>query len=244
MENETFSSRVKSALREIQPKRGCCRKTDAMLADALTYPSDANKAISCADRFLCPECAVVYMRRCFIELGTVTDPNKSYHLEMSFIDEILRDKACEVLEELDFLPKKGTRRDRFTLYFKNSEAISDFLACIGASDAVFEMINLKLMKEATIGINRQNNFETANLKKTVKANVVYIQAVKYLIESGNFDNLPDDVRETARLRIDNDTASMAELGRLHSPSISKSGVKHRLDRLARIADDIKKRNKK
>ena len=234
--------RVKRSVSEIVPRNGCCRKTDKMISHAIDA-LDFEEASLCADRFLCDECAAVFLRKLFVAFGTVTDPNKSYHLELSFPDEAFRDRVAAVMESLDLQPKYGTRRDRFTLYFKNSEAIGDFLARIGAQDAVFELLNLKLMKEATIGINRQNNFEAANMKKTVRANIVYINAVQYLIESGNFDSLPDDLRETGRLRIENDTASMAELGRLHSPSISKSGVKHRLDRLASIATGIKNRNK-
>jgi len=244
MENESFSSKVKGALKAIPPKRGCCRKTEKMLAEALSYPADFIKASEAADRFLCDECAVSFIRSCFIRFGTVTDPNKSYHLELSFPDEQFRNKCADVLSSMELSPKFGTRRDRFTLYYKNSETISDFLARIGASDAVFEMINLKLVKEATISINRQNNFEAANMQKTVSANIAYISAVNYLIESGNFDSLPDDLRETAKLRIENDTSSLSELGRLHSPTISKSGVKHRLDRLVAVSEDIKQRNKK
>lgn len=239
MEKNSFCAGVKSAVKEIVPKKGCCRKTAEMLTRALDYPTDYRKAAECADKFLCPECASVYLRICFILFGTVTDPHKSYHLELSFPDEPFRDKVGEVIASDGLEPKYGTRRDRFTLYFKSSEQILDFLGLIGAADAVYDITNLKLLKEATIGINRQNNFETANMQKTVNANIGYISAVKYLIDSGNFDSLPDDLRETASLRIENDTASMAELGRLHSPSISKSGVKHRLDKLVQISENIK-----
>ncbi|MBR0302214.1 MAG: DNA-binding protein WhiA, partial [Clostridia bacterium] len=160
---------------------------------------------------------------------------------MSFPHEGLRDVCLDVLASHGIEAKRGVRRSNFTLYIKDSETIGDFLAFAGATEAVFDLINLKLMREASIAINRQNNFETANIKKTVKANIVYMEAVKYLIDSGNFDSLPDDLRSTAALRIENDTASMSELGRLHSPSISKSGVKHRLDKLLQIANSIKEK---
>ena len=239
MVNNSFCAGVKSAVKEIIPKRGCCRKTAEMLERALSYPADYGKAAECAGRFFCHDCAYVYLRICFIEFGTVTDPHKSYHLELSFPDEKLRDTAGDVILSCGLEPKRGMRRERYILYFKSSEQILDFLGLIGASDAVYEMTNLKLLKEATIGINRQNNFETANMQKTVKANLGYVSAVKYLIDSGNFDSLPDDLHETASLRLEYDTASMAELGRLHSPSISKSGVKHRLDKLVQISENIK-----
>ena len=125
------------------------------------------------------------------------------------------------------------------MYFKDSEVILDFFARIGAADAVFEMLNLKLEREAAMGVNRQTNCETANIQKTVDANRVHLNAINFLIESGNFDSLPDYLHETGVLRVENDTASLSELGRLHSPTISKSGVKHRLDRLVSISEQIR-----
>ncbi len=244
METESFSSQVKNALACVPGKNGCCRKTDDMLKSALAYPADYNKAVECADRFRCEFCASAYLRRCFIEFGTMSDPEKSYHLEISFPDEKLRDKAREVFEKCSFEPKAGKRRDRFILYFKNSEEIADFLGFAGASDAMYKMINLKLRREVSISVNRQNNFITANLKKVVKAKVAYINAIQYLINSGNYDSLPEDLHETARLSIENDTASMSELGRLHLPPISKSGVKHRLDKIVDISNSVKERNEK
>ena len=242
MRQVSFSTRVKESIAGVENKKGCCRKTSKMLRDALSYPEDFAKAASVADKFLCDDCAAAFLRECFALYGTVTDPNKSYHLEMSFPDEKFRDRTAEVIAGAGLSPKRGVRRNRFTVYFKNSEEIEDFLALIGAADAVYEIANLKLVKEVRIGINRQNNFVTANIMKTVSANRAYIRAINYLIESGNFDSLPDDLRETARLRIENDTSSMSELGSLHSPSISKSGVKHRLDKLVSISESIK--NKK
>ena len=239
---DSYCSRIKSSLISVQNKNGCCRKTDSALVSAFSKPYDFSLAEMCAEKFKCDGCAHVFLRRCFISFGTVTEPSKSYHLELSFPDSSFRDLVFDIVLKCGIVPKRGTRRDRYTIYLKSSEAIADFLAVIGATEAVYDLINLKLVKEATIGINRQNNFEAANLKKTVKANVAYINDVNYLIESGNFDSLPPDLYETAKLRVENDTASMAELGRLHSPSITKSGVKHRLDRISEITELIKKKH--
>ncbi len=239
MPEKSFCAKVKEAVIPVPPKRGCCRKTAEMLLNALTYPEDYSKAAVCADKFLCKDCPAAFLRVCFVKFGTATDPHKSYHLEMSFPDEAFRNRVADVLSSQGLTPKIGMRRDRYILYYKSSEMIEDFFALIGAADAVYEMANLKLIKETTISINRQTNFETANIKKTVEANRGYIAAVDHLMKSGNFDSLPDDLRETAKLRIENDTASMSELGRLHSPSISKSGVKHRLDKLVTISEIIK-----
>ncbi len=239
MRRDSYSAMIKRLLSKCVSKNGCCRKTQSMLSEALDYPEDYGKAAACAGKFLCPDCAAAYMRECFIRYGTVTDPEKSYHLEMDFPDEKLRDCAASVMTGAGFEAKTGMRKSRYSLYIKNSETICDFLAFIGAVGASFDFINLKLLKEEAMAINRQTNFETANLQKTVNANRIYINAIKFLMESGNFDTLPEDLVETGKLRLEYDTASMSYLGSCHSPTISKSGVKHRLDRLVRIANDIK-----
>ncbi|MBQ7714560.1 MAG: DNA-binding protein WhiA [Clostridia bacterium] len=239
MRNESYSSRIKRVLSEFTPKNGCCRKTQSMLSEALDYPEDFGKAVKCAGKFLCRDCAAAFIRECFIRYGTVTDPEKSYHLEIDFPDEGLRDCAVALLADAGFEAKSGIRKSRYTLYIKNSETLCDLLAFIGAVNASFDFINLKLMKEEAMAINRQTNFETANLQKTVNANRTYISAINFLIESGNFDTLPEDLVETGKLRLEYDTASMSYLGSCHSPTISKSGVKHRLDRLLQISNEIK-----
>lgn len=235
---DSFSRRVKDSLIMLKPpKSGCCRVTLRKLSEALDF-DDTDCVIEVGGRMLCDECRAVFLRGLFIKFGTVTDPEKSYHLEMSFPNEKLRDFAAEVLSSRGFSPKCGMRRSRFTVYFKNSETIEEFLGFIGASGTAFDMINLKLLREARNDINRANNFETSNIKKSVTAGAQYVAAIKKLKEKGRLDTIPEDLRETAYLRLENDTVSMAELGRLHEVPISKSGVKHRLDRISEMASDL------
>ncbi len=235
----SYSRKLKDALSEIRPKKGCCRKTSQMLIDAFTAPEDFEKAAFAGERMMCPECRASFYRLLFIYFGTVTDPEKNYHLEMSFSNELFRDYAKEKISELGLEPKSGKRRDKFTLYFKNSEAIGDFMAATGAVDKAYELINLKFVKEMRSTINRQTNFETANMQKSVSATKPYLDAITYLSDNGYLSSMSEELRETAKLRIENDTVSMAELGRLHSPSISKSGVKHRLDKILDFFSQIK-----
>lgn len=229
---------MKNSLISLKPPRsGCCRVTQRKLSEALDL-GDMDYVEEVADRMLCDECRAVFLRGLFIEYGTVTDPEKSYHLEMSFPNEKLRDLVAKVLSSRGFSPKCGVRRSRFTVYFKNSETIEEFLGFIGASGTAFDMINLKLLREARNDINRANNFETSNIKKSVTAGAQYVAAIKKLKENGRLETIREDLRETACLRLENDTVSMAELGRLHKTPISKSGVKHRLDRISEIANDL------
>lgn len=231
MAEVSFSCKTKTILEEITPKKSCCKRTVKELTSALLPPADYTAAEKVGRRALCGECTASFLRIIFIEYGTVTDPEKGYHLEMSFEDESFRDYIGEMLAEKGIKPKKSMRRRKYTLYYKNSNAIEDFFALIGASGVAFDMINLKLVKEMRSNINRVNNFDTANMQKSVNANAVYLNAARYLEASGLLNSLPEELRETARLRIENDSLSMTQLAALHSKSITKSGVKHRLDKI-------------
>lgn len=241
MTQESFSSKTKNILSEISPKKGCCKSTDKKLRSALEPTPDFAQAQKVGDRMLCDECVAVFLRIIFIKWGTVSDPSKSYHLEMSFESESFRDYVAEVLTRHVSPPKRSMRRNKYTLYYKNSSSIEDFLAFTGASSIAFDLINLKLMKEMRSNINRVNNFDTANMQKSVNANAVYLNAIRYLSENGLFSSLPDELRTTARLRIENDSLSMSQLAQLHSESITKSGVKHRLDKILAFAERAKKK---
>lgn len=239
MAEKSFSGKTKDILSEISPKKGCCRKTEKYLREALIPPADFKKAKTAGAKALCRECSATFLRIVFTEFGTVTDPAKSYHLEMSFPDEEFRDFVKEKLSDFGLLAKCGKRRDKFTVYFKDSGAIEDFFATLGASAISFDMMNLKLVKEVRNGINRQNNFETANMQKTASAVISFVHAINYLTENGYLGSMSEELRETARLRVENDTASMAKLAELHSPPISKSGVKHRLDKIMEFYSLVK-----
>lgn len=242
MAEKSFSRETKDILSEIKVKKGCCRKTADMLVEALTFPEDFEKAAFAGERMMCRDCCAAFLRILFLKFGTVTDPKKSYHLEMSFPNELFRDYVKGKLLEQGLVSKSGKRRDRFTVYFKESVAIEDFLATVGAVEKAYDIMNLKLMKEMRGSINRQTNFETANMQKAINATRAYLDAISYLAENGYLSSMSDEMRETAELRLANDTASMSELGRLHLPPISKSGVKHRLDKILDFYEKVKNKH--
>ena len=104
-------------------------------------------------------------------------------------------------------------------YIKESSTLEDFLVFIGASGAAFELMNSKIVHEFRNSVNRQVNCDTANIGKQLKAVRKYVDAVQFLIDSGNFEKLPEELKETAKLRIENDQLSIAELGKLTKPPI-------------------------
>lgn len=237
MNRESFGEKTRIYLSEYKPKRGCCRKTSQMLCEALDGEPDFKFAISVANKFKCPGCRAAYLRTVFCKYGTVTDPLKSFHLEMLFPCEDLRECIYGMLLSCGIVLKKRVYKSRYSLYLKDSGDIEDFFATLDTPSVSFEFINAKMMKEVSKDINRKTNFETANLQKTVDANAHYLKAIACLNENGLIMRLPEELRETARLRAEYDTASLAELALLHCNPISKSGVKHRLDKILSFAEN-------
>jgi len=185
----------------------------------------------------CESCAGAFLRGLFLSCGSVTDPNRGYHLEFS----VSNDKKCfalmEYLNQNSFPAKRTVRRGVSSLYMKESESIEDFMTFIGAAQASLTIMNAKIVRDIRNNVNRRMNCDAANLYKTTGAATAQTHAIKHLIESGRFDFLPDQLKETARLRLENPQASLDELAQLHEGNITKSGVSHRL---AKIVDFDKK----
>lgn len=187
--------------------------------------------------FFCEGCAGAFMRGLFLTCGSVTDPSRGYHLEFS----VSNDKKCfalmEYLNANGFPARRTVRRGVSSLYIKESESIEDFMTFIGAAQASLSIMNAKIVRDIRNNVNRRMNCDSANLFKTTGAATAQSHAIKHLMESGRFEFLPDQLKETANLRLANPQASLEELAQLHEGNISKSGVSHRL---AKIVDFDKK----
>lgn len=180
---------------------------------------------------LCDGCRAVLVREMFVKYGSITDPAKQYHLDFSFKTEEERDAAYEILSSVGFDFRKTVRRERFIIYIKESSVIEDFLVYMGAQNAAFDVMNSKIVHEFRNSVNRQVNCDTANIEKQLASVKKYTDAIKLLEENGKLDTLPDELKETARVRMENEQLSLADLGALLTPPVTKSGVRHRLDKI-------------
>ncbi len=187
------------------------------------------------ENYKCGGCQQSFLRGIFLAAGTITDPDKSYHLEMSFTTSDAADKVAELLADCDLEPKRMTRKSEEVLYYKGSESIENFLAFIGANSAMFTIMNKKIERGIRSDANRIANSELANIGKTVVAAADQISAIRLLESSGALDRIPDELRATALLRLENPDATLMELAGLHTPPITKSGVNHRLKKLVEYA---------
>ncbi len=229
---ESFSKNVKKQLESIEVKHKCCQYTQRAM-------KECENLLDCYDVCRCDGCKTVFVRGLFVKYGSVTDPAKQYHLDFSFRNEEERDKAYEIISSLGFEFRKTKRRERYIIYIKESSAIEDFLVYIGAQNAAFDVMNSKIVHEFKNSVNRQVNCDTANIEKQLASVKKYTDAIRLLEKSGKLDTLPDELKETARVRIENEQLSLSDIGNMLNPPVTKSGVRHRLDRILYFAQSEK-----
>ena len=188
-------------------------------------------------------CFAAFIRGAFLACGTVTDPEKEYHLEFSVSSKGLCADLMKLFDEFDPSPKMTERTGSYMLYFKNSTDIEDVLTLMGAPECSMRVMGAKAYKSVMNTVNRKVNFENANLRRTVAAANRQHDAIGYIQRRAGIDSLPEELREVARLRLENEDMSNAQLARMLSESITASGVNHRLSRILRIAEQMKEKDK-
>lgn len=183
--------------------------------------------------------AGAFLRGVFVSCGSVTDPNKEYHLELVLPVPERAEPLCRFIIEHGMAMKRTRRGKTTVLYAKESELIEDFLTYIGAGNHALEIMRVKVEKDFRNRVNRSVNCDSANLDKTVAASEKIRRDIALIIEKAGLDSLKPELRETARLRLDNPESSLSELCAMFDPPISRSGLNHRLKKLAQIAEGLK-----
>lgn len=173
-------------------------------------------------------CKQSFIRGAFLAGGSVTDPDKRYHLELVTSHRKVSDEARSLLQELDFDLMDANRGGASILYLKQSDRIVDFLTMIGAPLSAMKIIQAKMEKEVRNGVNRRVNCDTANLTKAVEAAQEQLSAIRRLRRDGAFDRLPRKLQEAALLREEHPEATLSELAAMVDPPISKPALSHRM----------------
>lgn len=180
-----------------------------------------------------------FLAGAYLACGGATDPEKGYHLEFAVKEQPLAEELAEVLEGAVPGVKQTLRRKDQILYYKECGQIEDILTLMGASKACLVVIDVEIMKNVRNQAMRATNCETANIDKLVRAAASQIQDIELILSAQGLDSLPEELRETALLRLENPEMSLRELAGLFEKPVSRSGLHHRLDKLGRIAKDIK-----
>lgn len=190
------------------------------------------KALNLKDEYL-----KAIIRGIFMGAGSINDPNKKYHLEIGFKNEENLNLIIDILKKLDINPKKLIIRSKLSLYMKEGEEISKFLALIGAAKAVMRFEDIRIRKEMRGKVNRIVNCQTANINKTINASIEQITAIKKLKENGKFNDLDDGLKEVANLRLENPNMPLIDLGKKLNKPLGKSGVNYRLKKILELANE-------
>ena len=202
------------------------------------FSSISREAVSGGD-----EESGAFLRGVFVSCGSVTDPNKEYHLELVLPENdrtpALLDFIAEHGMSLKETARGGARSKKTVLYAKESELIEDCLTYIGAANHSMEIMQVKIVKDFRNRVNRSVNCENANLDKTVAASNKSTADIDYIFSTMGADWLSPDLRETARLRVENPEMSLSELCGMFPEKISRSGLNHRLKKLSKLAEELR-----
>lgn len=183
-------------------------------------------------------CRAAFLRGCFFAGGSITDPSKRYHLELTS-SHLQASRELEVLlRESGYPPKSVTRNGSAVTYFKQSDQIEDFLTLIGAPVAAMRIMSTKLEKGLRNSVNRRLNCDSANLDKAVEAAQSQAEAIRKLQAAGRLMELPDKLQQTAALRLEFPELSLSELAEEFDPPVTKSCLNHRLRKLVELAEGL------
>ncbi|WP_315169456.1 DNA-binding protein WhiA [Metaclostridioides mangenotii] len=188
------------------------------------------------------ECKRAFLRGAFLGGGSISDPDKSYHMEFVTNSEEFAISLKDLINSIGLNSKIVPRKSNHIVYLKESEQISDLLSVIGAHNALLSLQNTKILKEMRNNVNRIVNCETANLSKTVNAAVRQVEDINLIQRTIGISNLPMNLQEIAQIRVEYEDMTLKELGEMLDPPIGKSGVNHRLRKIGEIAERLREEN--
>ncbi len=183
-------------------------------------------------------CKRAYIRGAFLGGGSVSDPEKGYHLEFITHNEEYGEALRILINSFDLDSKLIDRKSNHIVYLKEGDQIVDLLNIIGAHRALMDFENVRIVKQMRNDVNRLVNCETANLSKTVNAAMRQVQDIEIISAKVGLGALPDGLIELAELRLEQPEASLKELGELLSPPVGKSGVNHRFKKIHKFAESL------
>jgi DNA-binding protein WhiA len=184
-------------------------------------------------------CKRAYIRGAFLGSGSLSDPEKTYHLEFVSQDKSQSEDLRNLINSFGMESKTIMRKRYYITYLKEGSQIVDLLNIMEAHVALMDLENVRILKEMRNNVNRIVNCETANLRKTVSAAVRQVEDIKYIDKTVGLNSLPEPLEEVARIRLEYTSATLKELGTFLDPPVGKSGVNHRLRKISNIAEKLR-----
>ena len=187
-------------------------------------------------------CKRAYIRGAFLASGSVTNPEKSYHMELVCQTKDKADKLIDIFSSLGIEARIIMRKKSYIVYIKEGDMIVEALGLMEAPSSLMELENVRILKGVRNDINRRVNCETANITKTVSAASRQLEEINYIKDTVGLKKLPDNLRQLALLRLKHNEASLKELGELLNPKVGKSGINHRMQKIMDYAQELRERS--
>lgn len=184
-------------------------------------------------------CKRSYIRGAFLGAGSISNPEKAYHLEFVTNNQEHSERLSNIINSFALNSKIVLRKDNYVVYLKEGEQIVDLLNIMGAHQALLKFEDIRVLKDVRNNINRLVNCETANLSKTIDASLRQIEHIEKIQKHMGLEKLPKKLREVAEVRLENPDATLKEIGLMLEPTVGKSGVNHRFRKIQEIAEDLK-----
>ena len=184
-------------------------------------------------------CSKAFLRGVFLVCGSVTDPEKDYHIEFTVQKAKLCDDLLQIIGDTGLKAKKIIRGNSYVVYSKEAESVEDFIGTMGANSAFLQVMQTRAMKDIKNQINRRSNFESANMSRSIEAGLKQVAVIEEILEKISLSDMTSDLSELCKLRLENPDISLDELGKLMKPELSRSAVSRRFKKLEKIAEELK-----
>ncbi|HIX28450.1 MAG TPA: DNA-binding protein WhiA [Candidatus Blautia stercoravium] len=184
-------------------------------------------------------CRRAFLRGAFLCAGSISDPEKFYHFEIVCTTPAKALQLQEIIQSFEIDAKIVKRKKYHVVYVKEGAQIVELLGLMGAGVSLMNLENVRILKGMRNTVNRKVNCETANINKTVNAAVKQMEDIIYIRDTVGLHRLPENLEETALLRLEYPQASLKELGTLLSIPVGKSGINHRLRKICSIAEELR-----
>lgn len=185
-----------------------------------------------------PCCAYAFLKGAFLSGGYISNPENSYHFEISTPYYTLAKGLESFMRRLDLPAKTVVRKSNYVVYMKGSEHIEHFLCHVGANSSAFSFMDTKIFKEMNNYSNRLNNTKIHNIEKTLNKSVEQVKAINLIESKIGLSSLDVDLAYAAKLRQDNPDKSLNELVEICNNKISRSSLNRRLNKLTEIASKL------
>lgn len=184
-------------------------------------------------------CSRALLRGAFLVCGSVTDPEKDYHIEFSVQKAKLCNDLMQIIDDIGLKAKKIIRNNSYVIYSKDAESVEDFIGTMGANNAFLKVMQTRAIKNIKNQINRRSNFESANMSRSIEAGLKQTALIEEVLKTIKLDDMTEDLSSLCKLRLENPDLSLDELGKLMNPELSRSAVSRRFKKLEKIAEELR-----